>query len=111
MPQVRVQSSGDGVWGSIVWHSDDTLEPLQFSCDAARQWIESHFQDLMQSVVEAVDAETGGWWRIMDQPGKEGNYIESSASAMLVYSLMKGVWVGVLETKACVDVAVKAWAY
>jgi rhamnogalacturonyl hydrolase YesR len=65
----------------------------------------------MQSVVEAVDAETGAWWRIMDQPGKEGNYIESSASAMFVYSLMKGVWVGVLETKACVDVAVKAWAY
>jgi rhamnogalacturonyl hydrolase YesR len=47
----------------------------------------------------------------MDQPGKEGNYIESSASAMFAYSLMKGVWAGVLETKACVDVAVKAYAY
>jgi rhamnogalacturonyl hydrolase YesR len=89
------------VWGrSLGWYCMallDTLDLLPVSADAAREWILEHFRVLMTSVVEAANAQTGAWWQIMDQPGREGNYIESSASAMFVYSLLKGARLGYLE--------------
>jgi rhamnogalacturonyl hydrolase YesR len=89
------------VWGrSLGWYCMallDTLDLLPVSAKAARDWISEHFHALMTSVVEAVDGQTGAWWQIMDQPGREGNYIESSASAMLVYSLLKGARLGYLK--------------
>jgi rhamnogalacturonyl hydrolase YesR len=75
----------------------DTLDLLPVSAKAARGWISEHFHALMTSVAEAADGQTGAWWQIMDQPGREGNYIESSASAMFVYSLLKGARLGYLE--------------
>ncbi|KAI0484937.1 glycoside hydrolase family 105 protein [Xylariaceae sp. FL0804] len=54
------------------------------------------FQALMPAVMDAVDEETGGWWQVMDAPGRAGNYIESSGSAMFAYALLKGVRLGYL---------------
>jgi rhamnogalacturonyl hydrolase YesR len=89
------------VWGrSLGWYCMallDTMDLLPASAKAARGWISGHFQVLMASVVDAVDGDTGAWWQVMDQPGREGNYIESSASAMFVYSLLKGVRLGYME--------------
>ncbi|HEY8563108.1 MAG TPA: glycoside hydrolase family 88 protein [Pyrinomonadaceae bacterium] len=51
----------------------------------------------------------GLWWDIIDLPGKEKNYHESSASAMFVYALAKGVRQGALPEKY-LDAARKGWA-
>ena len=48
------------------------------------------------AVVKAQDTKTGLWWQVMSQPGREGNYFESSGSAMFVYALAKGVRKGYL---------------
>jgi unsaturated rhamnogalacturonyl hydrolase len=48
------------------------------------------------AIAKAQDRDTGLWWQVMDQPGKAGNYLESSASAMFVYTLAKGVRMGYL---------------
>jgi rhamnogalacturonyl hydrolase YesR len=92
------------VWGrSLGWYCMallDTLDLLPFSAQAARTWILEHFQTLMKSVVNSADPQTGAWWQVMDMPGRKGNYIESSASAMFVYSLLRGVRMGYLECKA-----------
>ena len=48
------------------------------------------------AVEKAQDRDSGLWWQVMDQPGKAGNYLESSASAMFVYTLAKGVRMGYL---------------
>jgi rhamnogalacturonyl hydrolase YesR len=49
----------------------------------------------------------------LDQPGREGNYIESSGSAMFAYSLLKGARLGYLKNSSLVatDVGVRAQAY
>jgi unsaturated rhamnogalacturonyl hydrolase len=39
----------------------------------------------------------GLWMQIMDQPDRKGNYLETSASAMFVYTLLKGRRLGILE--------------
>jgi unsaturated rhamnogalacturonyl hydrolase len=51
----------------------------------------------------------GLWWDIVDLAGKEKNYHESSASAMFVYALAKGVRMGYLPEKY-LESANKGWA-
>lgn len=56
--------------------------------------------DILVRFAEAVkkvqDPATGLWYQVLDKPKEAGNYLESSASAMFVYALAKGVRQGVL---------------
>jgi len=51
--------------------------------------------DILRRLADGVarwqDAKTGLWWQVMDQGGREGNYLEASASSMFVDALAKGV--------------------
>jgi rhamnogalacturonyl hydrolase YesR len=93
------------VWGrSLGWYCMgmiDTLSLLPEQAVSARTWLHSHFQLLMRSIVGAVDAGTGAWWQVLDQPSRDGNYIESSACAMFVYSILKGLRLGYLDSGDC----------
>ena len=44
-------------------------------------------------------AKSGVWWDILDLGGKEKNYLESSATAMFVYAIARGVREGYLPEK------------
>lgn len=48
-------------------------------------------QQLAEAVSAVQDPVTGVWYQILDQPNREGNYLEASASSMFVYALAKGV--------------------
>jgi rhamnogalacturonyl hydrolase YesR len=103
------------VWGrSLGWYLMglvDALEVLSASggdtaveeskaVSAAHTWLIQHFQALTKAVIDAVDRETGAWWQVLDHPGRDGNYVESSGSAMFVYCLLKGVRMGYLNGTA-----------
>ncbi|KAI0443364.1 Six-hairpin glycosidase-like protein [Xylaria telfairii] len=91
------------VWGrSLGWYTMalvDTLEILEREKAPSkyRTPLLDKFQRLMPAVIKAVDPQTGGWWQIVDQPKREGNYIESSGTAMFSYSLLKGARLGYLS--------------
>ena len=53
---------------------------------------------LAEAVVKVQDQESGLWYQVTDQAGREGNYLESSGSSMLVYALAKGVAAGNLPS-------------
>ena len=55
------------------------------------------FRELMAAVDRYADPETGLYWQVPDQPGREGNYLETSGSAMMAYAMLKGARLGVLE--------------
>ena len=42
-------------------------------------------------IVKYQEQATGLWWQVVDKGSQPGNYLESSASAMFVYTLAKGV--------------------
>ena len=48
------------------------------------------------AIVRYQDPASGVWWQVMDKAGRPGNFLESSASAMFVYALAKGVRMGSL---------------
>lgn len=112
-----VTGASPHVWGrSLGWYAMalvDTLEALPGGRQSAA-WthLEERFEQLAGAVVKAVDEKSGAWWQVLDQPGREGNYIESSGSAMFVYSLLKGVRLGYLRREErWTAVAARAYEY
>ncbi|KAJ4340554.1 hypothetical protein N0V95_007478 [Ascochyta clinopodiicola] len=103
----NTQGRSPHVWGrSLGWYVMalvDTVEVLDAHSgnstlvqDVRRKFVHE-FQHRMHAVALAVDPLSAGWWQVLDQPGREGNYIESSASSMFVYALLKGVRLGYLQ--------------
>ena len=50
----------------------------------------------LNAVMRYQDPQTGLWYQVMDQPGREGNYLEATCSAMFAYVLLKGYRLGYL---------------
>ena len=61
-----------------------------------RQKLAAIFSDLMTSMARYADEETGLYWQVPDQGGREGNYLETSGSAMMAYAMLKGARLGFL---------------
>ena len=64
-----------------------------------RDSVVSIFQEAMEGVAMYQDHDTGLYWQIVDQPGREGNYLETSGSSMLAYAMLKGARLGVLANE------------
>ncbi len=54
-------------------------------------------RELMAHVDRYADGETCLYWQVPDQGGREGNYLETSGSAMMAYAMLKGARLGVLD--------------
>jgi unsaturated rhamnogalacturonyl hydrolase len=59
--------------------------------------------DILQKTCEALlkvrDPKTGIWYQVLNQGGREGNYLEGSGSAMYTYAFARGVHKGYLDKK------------
>jgi unsaturated rhamnogalacturonyl hydrolase len=55
------------------------------------------FQNQVAKIVEYQEANTGLWYTVIDEMGSQGNYLETSGSAMFVYSIKKGIVKGYLS--------------
>lgn len=74
----------------------DILDYIPEDNKALREPLIEMIQELAPAVVNVQDAKTGVWYQILDQPGRTGNYLESSGSSMFVYMLAKAVNKGYL---------------
>ncbi|MBD5161598.1 MAG: glycosyl hydrolase family 88 [Oscillibacter sp.] len=72
----------------------DLLEILPSGGD--RDSLAAIFTELMASVSRYADPDTGLYWQVPDQGGREGNYLETSGSAMMAYAMLKGARLGIL---------------
>ena len=54
--------------------------------------------ELAAAVVKYMDPETGMYMQVIDQGNREGNYPETSGSAMMAYAMLKGARLGVLDS-------------
>ena len=57
-----------------------------------------YLQSICSELPKWADPETGLWYQVLDQPGREGNYLESTCSAMFCYTFLKGVRCGWLDS-------------
>jgi unsaturated rhamnogalacturonyl hydrolase len=63
---------------------------------------------LMEAVVRYQDPAGGVWYQVVDKPEAEGNYTESSCSAMFVYTLLKSIRKGYIS-QSYADAAEKGY--
>lgn len=61
-----------------------------------RDSLETIFAELMEHADRYADPATGLYWQVPDQGGREGNYLETSGSAMMAYAMLKGARLGAL---------------
>lgn len=54
-------------------------------------------RELAKSLLPYIDAESGMLWQVPNQVGREGNYPETSGSAMVAYFYLKGARLGILD--------------
>ncbi|KAL1862896.1 hypothetical protein Daus18300_008226 [Diaporthe australafricana] len=67
---------------------------------------------LTTSLVQYADRETGVWWQLPTFPGREGNFLESSSTVLYIFSILKGLRLGLLEDNPpLADVALRAYDY
>ena len=60
------------------------------------------------AILKWQDQQTGVWYQVMDSPEREGNYLESTCSAMFTYALLKAYRKGYVGTKYR-DAGIKAY--
>jgi len=80
-------------WGrSIGWYMMALVDVLDsFPADhPERNDLIKIFQDLSSGLLKYRDPESKLWYQVVDQGKREGNYIETSASSMFIYSFAKG---------------------
>jgi unsaturated rhamnogalacturonyl hydrolase len=73
----------------------DTLDYLPADAPERKQLI-AILNEESAALERVQDAKTGLWYQVLDKGGEKGNYLESSASCMIVYALAKGVRRGYL---------------
>ncbi len=82
---------------AIGWFSVALADLLEILPDSeGKTGLADIFRQLMADIVKFADAETGMYWQVVDQAHREGNYLESSGSAMVAYAMLKGARLGVL---------------
>lgn len=89
-------------WGrAIGWYCMGLVDVLDFfpKDHPQRQELIAILTRTLEAVLKVQDPETKTWWQVMNLPGKEGNYLESTASCMFTYAMIKGVNDGYLDEK------------
>ena len=54
-------------------------------------------KELAENLLPYIDKESGMLWQVPNQVGREGNYPETSGSAMIAYFYLKGARLGMLD--------------
>lgn len=100
-------------WGrSMGWYFMALVDTLEFfpPYHPKRATLLAILDRLATAVAKVQDLDSGLWWQVLDMPHRKGNYLESSASAMFVYSFARGVRKGYLRKKAkYLKVADRGW--
>ena len=98
-------------WGRAMgWYAMALVDALEFipQHEAGRDSLLDILNNVAVQVKKLQDPKTGGWYQVMDRSGDKGNYVESSCSAMFIYSLFKAVRLGYID-KSYLNVALKGY--
>ncbi|MDE6070161.1 MAG: glycoside hydrolase family 88 protein, partial [Alistipes sp.] len=85
-------------WGRAMgWYVMAIVETLQYlGVDETTQPMVDMLRHIYEVLPAFADPATGMWYQVLDQPGREGNYLEATGSIMFVYAMLKGVRLGYL---------------
>lgn len=87
-------------WGrALGWYVIAAVDVLDYLPEdyAGREKLISLLQTILAELPKWADKESGVWYQVLDQPGREGNYLEATCSAMFSYAYLKSVRLGYID--------------
>jgi len=86
---------------AMGWYTMAIVDVLDFLPEnhPERDSIITILQKTCEALLKVRDPEKGLWYQVLNQGGREGNYIEGSGSAMFTYVFAKGARKGYLDKK------------
>lgn len=85
---------------AMGWFCVSLIDCIDYMENApAAEDLKAVFREAIDGIAQYRDSETGMFWQVIDQGGREGNYLETSGSSMIAYAMMKGARLGVLDEK------------
>jgi len=97
---IKSTGTSSNFWGrGLGWFAMAQVDVLDFlpKNHPGRADIIALIKKTSDGIVKHQDKASGLWWQVLDQGGREGNYLEATASAMFVYSMAKAVNNGYLS--------------
>ncbi|GAB3198224.1 unsaturated rhamnogalacturonyl hydrolase [Pontibacter aydingkolensis] len=97
-----VTGQAPNVWGRAMgWYAMALVDVLDYfpKDHPRRAEILQITQKMANALVKYQDEKTGLWYQVVDQGGREGNYLEGSASSMFTYFLVKAAKNGHIDQK------------
>lgn len=88
-------------WGrALGWYGMAIVDALDYfpANHPGRDTLIAILNRFTKAVAKVQDAKTGLWYDIVDMPTAPKNYLEASASSMMVYTIAKGIRKGYLPT-------------
>ena len=85
---------------SLGWFSAaliDVTAEIAPGHEEFRQEMVTIARELARNLLPYIDKQSGMLWQVPDQIGREGNYPETSGSAMVAYFYLKGARLGILD--------------
>lgn len=89
-------------WGRAMgWYAMALVDVLDILPEnySKRVELKKILQRFAESIIKYRDKKTNIWYQVVDQPNREGNYLEASATSMFTYALAKGANKGYLNKK------------
>lgn len=87
-------------WGrSMGWYLMALVDVLEMLPEDHADYAElvRILRDTLTALEKFQDAEAGVWYQVVNLGERKGNYLEASASSMIVYAIGKGIRLGILE--------------
>ena len=84
-------------WGrALGWYTMALTEVLPFFPEdhPGKVELQGILEQILATLPKYADPETGMWYQVLDCPGREGNYQESTCSAMFTYAYLKAARMG-----------------
>lgn len=90
----KITGTSSNFWGrGFGWYAMACVDVLDFlpKDHPGRAEIIAQVKQVSKGIAKWQDKESGLWWQVLDQGGREGNYLEATACSMFVYAIAKGI--------------------
>lgn len=95
----KVTKTSPNFWGRAMgWYGMALVDVLDYfpENNPQRKELIAILKRYAEAVLTMQDTDNGLWWDVLNFPNRKGNYLESSASSMFIYTLAKGSRMGYL---------------
>lgn len=87
---------------SVGWYTVGLVDAISYFAEDAAEYkaqLIKIFKETIEGLEQYIDPVGYMFYQVPDQMGREGNYLETSGSAMIAYAMMKGARLGYVDKK------------